>query len=82
MNPDDRTLGDVGVRGNHRLHRAGRQAVPGDVDDVVGAPHDVDVAIFVDESSVTTGVVAGMVAEVGRYVAIIVSPQCWQRSRR
>jgi hypothetical protein len=39
---DHRAFGDVGMRGQHLLHRAGRQAVAGDVDDVVGARHDVD----------------------------------------
>ena len=38
----------VGVRGQHFLHRSGRQAVAGDVDDVVGAAHHPDVAVGID----------------------------------
>ena len=44
---DHRTFGNVLVRGQHFLHAAGREPVPGDIDDVVGAAHDVDEAIVV-----------------------------------
>ena len=53
---DHGALGDVRMRGEHLLHRSGREAVAGDVDDVVGPRHDVDVAVLVD------------VARVGRLV--------------
>ena len=46
--PDHRALGHRRVRGEHRLHRAGREPVPGHVDDVVGAAHDVQVAVLVE----------------------------------
>jgi hypothetical protein len=59
LTADDGALGDVAVRGEHLLHAAGREAVAGDVDDVVGAAHDVDVAVVVDEAGVGGLVVAG-----------------------
>src|SRR6478752_4325477 len=36
---DHGTFGDIGVRGEHLLHRAGREAVAGDVDHVVDPAH-------------------------------------------
>ena len=48
----------AGCGGEHRLHRAGREPVPGDVDDVVGAAHDVEVAVLVDVPAVAGEVVA------------------------
>ena len=46
--------------------RAGREPVAGDVDDVVGAGHDVDVAVLVDEAGIGGLVVAGKVVEIAR----------------
>ena len=46
------------MRGEHLLHRAGREAVACDVDDVVGARHDEDVAVLVDVAGVGRLVVA------------------------
>src|SRR5215469_18185564 len=40
-------FGDVGVRGEHFLHAAGGEPVAGDIDDVVGAAHDENIAILV-----------------------------------
>ena len=45
---DHGALGDVGVGRDDLLHRAGREAVAGDVDDVVDAPHHEHVAVLVD----------------------------------
>ena len=45
-------LGDVGVRRDDLLHRAGREAMAGDVDDVVDAPHHEQVAVLVDVPAV------------------------------
>jgi hypothetical protein len=42
---DDRGLGDLGVRDQRALDLHGRQAVAGDVDDVVDAAHDPEVAV-------------------------------------
>ena len=44
---DDGAFGHVLVLGHHLLHLARRQAMAGDVDDVVGARHHEDVAVGV-----------------------------------
>ena len=49
---DHRAFGDIGMRRQHLLDLAGREPVGGDVDDVVGAGHHVDVAVGVDEPGV------------------------------
>ena len=61
---DDGALGDVGVRGQHLLHPAGGEPVPGDVDHVVGAAHHEQVAVVVEVPAVAGQVVA----VVGRQV--------------
>ena len=63
---DHGALGDVGVRRDDLLHRAGREAVAGDVDDVVDAPHHEQVAVLVDVAAVAGQVVAREAREVGR----------------
>src|SRR6516165_7591986 len=40
-------FGDVRMRGEHFLHATGREPVAGDIDDVVGAAHDENVAVVV-----------------------------------
>jgi len=42
----------------HLLHTPGREPMAGDVDDVVGATHDIDVALFVLEAGVGGLVIA------------------------
>src|SRR5687768_17741104 len=42
---DDRGLGDLRVRDDRRLDLRRRQPVPADVDDVVDAPDDPEVAV-------------------------------------
>ena len=64
LDAEHRAFGDVLVRGQHLLHAAGRKPVAGDVDDVVGAAHHVDVAVLVDEAGVRGLVVAGELGEV------------------
>ena len=54
---DHGALGDRRVRGQHLLHAAGGQPVPGHVDHVVGAAHHVQVAVVVDQPSVAGQVV-------------------------
>ena len=44
---DDRALGDLGVRDDGRLDLCGGHAVPGDVEHVVHAAHDPEVAVLV-----------------------------------
>ena len=47
-----------GCVGDHLLHRAGREPVAGDVDDVVDATHHEQVAVLVDVAAVAGEVVA------------------------
>jgi hypothetical protein len=54
---DHRALGHVRVAGKRGLHRAGRQPVSRNVEDVVGAAHDVQVAVLVEVASVAGEVV-------------------------
>ena len=82
MHTDHRTLGDVGMRSDHGFHRPRRQPVPGDVDDVIGAAHDVYVAILIHEATVTAGVVPRMVGQIRADVPVVVTPQGRQGSRR
>jgi hypothetical protein len=56
---DHGAFGHVRVRGQHLFHAAGRQAVARDVDDVIGARHDVEVAVLVDHAGIAGLVVAG-----------------------
>src|SRR6516165_438066 len=49
---DHGAFGDILVRREHLLHPTGREPVAGDVDDVVGAAHDMDVAVFVLEAGI------------------------------
>src|SRR5450755_3854649 len=73
--PDHGALGDVGVGGQHLLDRAGREAVAGDVDDVVGAGHHEHVARIIDVPSVGGLVVAGERRQVGLQEAFVGVPQ-------
>src|SRR5579885_2277510 len=75
-------LGDVGVGGQHLLHAAGREPVAGDVDDVVGAAHDEDVAVLVLVAGIRRLVVAGELGEVALLEALVVPPQRRERARR
>ena len=43
----------------HLFHGAGGQAVTGDIDNVVGARHDMQISVAVDETGVAGLVVAG-----------------------
>jgi len=48
----DAALGDGGVGGDGLFDGAGAEAVSGYVDNIVGAGHDVHVAVFVDHPRV------------------------------
>ena len=65
VHADDRALGDVLVRGDDLFHLARGEPVAGDVDHVVHAAHDVDVAVLVDVPAVAREVVAGEGLEIG-----------------
>ena len=71
-----------GCDGQHLLHAAGREPVAGDVDDVVGAAHDEDVAVLVLEAGVGGFVVAGEFGEVAFAHALVGLPQRRQARRR
>ena len=72
---DDGAFGDVGVGGEDLFHAAGGQAVAGDVDDVVDARHDEQVAVFVLHPCVAGEVVAGLGAQIRIDEAVVVLPQ-------
>ncbi len=72
MNADDRTLGDRLVTRERGLDRAGGEAVAGDVEHIVGAAHDVDVAVLVDVAAVTGEVIARVGRHVGRHEPLVV----------
>ena len=72
---DHRAFGYGRVGGQDFLHLAGGEAMAGDVDDVVGATHDPDVAVVVDRSSIAGAIPAGEVGEVGGVVALVVLPE-------
>ncbi len=52
-------FGDIGMRGQHLFDGAGGEAMPSDVDDVVGAGHDPKIAILVLVARIRGQVVAG-----------------------
>src|SRR5262249_43575272 len=56
---DHGTLRDILVRGEHLLHSTGREPMASNVDDIVSAAHDVNVAVFVLEAGIRRLVVAG-----------------------
>jgi len=64
------------------LHAAGGQPVAGDVDHVVGTPHDEDIAVLVDPAAVTGEVTAVERGEVRPHEPVVVVPQRRQRPGR
>jgi hypothetical protein len=78
---DDGAFGDVRDGRQDLLHAAGRQPVAGDVDDVVGARHDEEVAVLVHVAGIGRLVVAGELVEIGAE-ALIGVPQRRQAARR
>ena len=71
---DHRAFGHIGMGRQHLFHAAGGEAMAGDVDDVVGAAHDVEVAVLVPVAGIGGLVVAGKVVEIGAPVALVVVP--------
>ena len=65
---DDRRLGDQRVRHDRRLDLRRRHAVARDVDDVVDAPDDRDVAVLVDARRVADDV--RLLARASKYVSM------------
>ena len=79
---DHGAFGDGRVLADHLFHGAGGEPVSGDVDDVVGAAHDEDVAVLVPVAGVAGGVVALERLEVGGNVAFVVAPERGQGAGR
>ncbi|MNT99895.1 hypothetical protein D3C72_2428700 [compost metagenome] len=66
------------------LHFPRGQAVPGNVDDIIGAPHDVDETVLVQVAAVAGVVVARIGLQVRLQIAPVIAPQGlaasgWQR---
>src|SRR5256714_10801317 len=61
---DHGAFGDILVRGEHFFHPASGQPMAGDVDDIVGSAHDVDVAVLVLEAGISGLVVAGKLGAI------------------
>src|SRR5207253_8687664 len=72
---DHGTLGDILMRGEHLLHSTGREPMAGDVDDIVGTAHHVDVIVFILESGIRRLVVAVKIGEIALLEALILLPQ-------
>ncbi len=82
MDTDDGALGDRGMPRDRGFEGARREAMARDVDHVVRATHDVEIAVLVDVAAITRGVEAGEGGQVRRHVAVIVTPERGQRARR
>jgi hypothetical protein len=82
VNAEHGAFGDVGMRRQHLLHAAGRKPMAGDIDDVVGAAHDENVAVLVLEAGIGGFVVAGKFVEIAFAHARVGLPQRRQARRR
>src|SRR5690554_5314453 len=82
MNADDRTLGYDLVGADHFLHLTSGEPVSGDIDDVVGAPHDEKIAILVEIPTVTGQVVAGKGRHIGTLKTLRILPHADQAAWR
>ena len=70
------------MRGQDLLDLPRGEAMGGDVDDVVGSGHHVDVAVAVDEPRIGGLIEAGKGAQVGSDEFVVGLPQGRQRTRR
>ncbi|EKD38226.1 MAG: hypothetical protein ACD_75C00814G0001 [uncultured bacterium] len=68
--------------GDDLLHCPCRQAVTGDIDNVVHPAHDVHIAILVDISTVAGLVVAGEFRHIGLDETLVIAPESSQGARR
>ena len=66
----------------HFLERAGRKAVAGHVDDVVGPGHHVEIAFGVHITGVAGRIAAVVVAQIGLTEAVVGLPECRKSARR
>ena len=79
---DDGTFRNIGMGGQHLLDLAGRQAVSGDVDDVVGTGHHVDIPVGVDQPGVAGLIQAREGPQIRSDESLIGLPQGRQRPGR
>ncbi len=84
LDADHRAFRDVLMRGKNLLHPARREPMPCDIDDIVSAAHDEQVAVLVDEPCVRRVVEARKCREVTLLKSVIGMPQRgqatgWQR---
>src|SRR5699024_7828906 len=70
VSPDDRAFRHIRVAGERLLDGAGGQAVAGDIDDVIGACHDEDIAVLIDVAGIPGLIVAGEGTEIGPLEAL------------
>ena len=82
IDADHGALGDVRVPSQNFLHAAGRQAMAGDIDDVVRPRHDVGVAVVIDVSRVGGFVVTRKLGKVGFDETLVRPPERRKRAGR
>ena len=73
LHADDRAFRDGGM-GEHFLHAARRQSMSGDIDNAIGAAHDVEIAVFVLKSGVGSLVEARKIREITFSHSIVMAP--------
>ena len=56
------------------FHAAGRQTMTGDINNVVRARHDIEIAILIDKAGITGFIIAGVILQIGGFKAILVLP--------
>src|SRR5690625_2282879 len=81
MHSDHRAFRHIRMIGKRLLDGACRKTMACDIDDVVGARHDKDIAVFVDIARVSGLVVAGEGAEIGLLKAFFRVPEGWEGTR-
>ena len=75
---DNGAFGNIGMAGQHLFHSAGRQAVAGNVDDIISAGHDVKIAVGIHISGIAGFVISGEMRQIAFVKAVIGVPQGWQ----
>ena len=76
--PHHGAFGHIGVARQDLFHRAGRQPVARDVDHVIGARHDPDIAVLINPPRIASLIIAGEGGEVGFAKAVFGVPQAGQ----
>ncbi len=68
------------MAGQNLFHRAGGQAVAGHIDHVIGARHDIEIAVLVQIAGIAGLVIAGEMRQIGLSEPVLGIPQCRQRA--